>query len=101
MNIKLEVLIEVINYICSKEHHRSDFFPIVSADQRLSEMNIDSLEYMMLYMWLGDIYGIDGDLFEEAEVEGDVTLGRIHKFVEDYATKDTSLESAIKCYRGV
>mgnify|MGYP000645000512 CR=1 FL=1 len=93
-------LIKIVNAIIDSELKivRKDFIPIESGEELLSSTGIDSLEYMVLYMWLGEIYGIDSKGFAKVEILGDITFAQLSIFIEKAKTKNPSVEEALDLY---
>ena len=96
------LITDIINYLASEELKlvRKEHIPISDPEELLSSMNIDSLEYMIMYMWLGDIFCIPNDTFEELEKQGDVTLAYITSFIIEHHSKSPTLQEAIDAYIG-
>jgi hypothetical protein len=90
---------ELVNTIIESELKlvRKDFSPL-GETSILSSSGIDSLEYMVLYMWVGEIFGISNEKFSTIEIVGDVTLDALHRFVLKYMTKTPSKDEAIALY---
>jgi acyl carrier protein len=92
-----EEIRELINLIAKAELEviRSpNFKELTDPLKPLSSMGIDSLEYMMLYMHLSDLLGIDKDRFRTIEVVGDVQLRTITDFLMKEDTRGLSLKEA-------
>ena len=53
---------------------------------------------MVLYMWLGEIYGIDSKGFAKVEILGDITFAQLSIFIEKAKTKNPSVEEALDLY---
>jgi hypothetical protein len=98
------LIVDIINYLANEELKlvRKEHIPISDSEELLSSMNIDSLEYMIMYMWLGDIFNIPNEIFEELEKEGDITLGYITSFIIEHYDQDKAptLQEAIDTYNG-
>ena len=100
MTVAVNPITAVINGISARELKlvRKTFVPLTEAHEVLSSTGIDSLEYMVLYMWLGELYGVDNKTFEKIEAKGDVTLNDMIEFLEHNATKQPSAEEALAIY---
>mgnify|MGYP000149594941 CR=1 FL=1 len=99
MVIKEEVL-AVVNGIAERELKlvRKSFTPLTGGRAPLSSMGIDSLEYMVLYMWLGEVYGIDTKTFAIVEKLGDASSDQLTTFIVKHATKHPSAKAALALY---
>lgn len=53
-----------------------------SLDDKLTDLNIDSLDVIMLSIYLGDIYGIEERVMKEMQV---ITLNDLKVFIEKHA----------------
>ena len=102
MNIMItkEEILVVVNGIAERELKlvRKSFTPITEGHALLSSMGIDSLEYMVLYMWLGEVYEIDSKTFAIIERLGDASSDQLTTFIAKYATKYPSAKEALDLY---
>lgn len=92
-----EELTELINLLAKTELEviRSpDFSPIVDENDALSQMGIASLEYMMMYLHIGELFGIANDKFQLPELQGDILLGKLLDFLNKYDTRKLSFDEA-------
>ena len=65
-----------------------------SLDQPLKETGLDSLDLLMMAIYLSDIYGVDEEI---AKTMQPVTVGDMFEFMETHATKTpTNLHDAIE-----
>jgi acyl carrier protein len=88
---------DLINLISEEELaviNSPNFKRITEETLVLSAMGIDSLEYMMLYMHLGDLFGIDKEAFKNLEVLGDVQLRTAVDFLLQWDTRRLSYGEA-------
>jgi hypothetical protein len=89
-----EDLTEIINLIAKTELeiiHSPNFSSIVDESDLLSRMGIASLEYMMMYLHIGELFGIANDKFQLSEMQGDIQLSRLLTFIDKYDTRGLSL----------
>ena len=93
-NDDIRVLINLISKSELEVIKSPNFKEITKPTSHLSEMGIDSLEYMMLYMHLGELFGIDKERFKDLEVLGDVQLRTITDFLHQEDTRDLSIEES-------
>jgi acyl carrier protein len=93
-NDDIRVLINLISKSELEVIKSPNFKEITNHTSKLSEMGIDSLEYMMLYMHLGELFGIDKERFKDLEVLGDVQLRTITDFLQQQDTRNLSIEEA-------
>ena len=87
---KLELfnkLIEVITPVNSMAANAK------SLDQPLNETGLDSLDLLMMGIYLGDIYGVEEEI---AKTMQPLTVNDMFVFMEEYATKiPTNLQEAL------
>ena len=55
-----------------------------SMDDEFKDLELDSLDYVMLYMYFGDIYGVGEDEMRECKPN---TVSEFKSFLESNATK--------------
>lgn len=60
----------------------TDSFATALTDE-LADLGLDSLDFIMLSMYLGDVYGIEEDTMHEMQV---VTVGDFQEFLEKNKT---------------
>ena len=92
-----EELTELINLISKTELEviRSPNFSLIkNPDSLLSEMGIDSLEYMMLYLHIGEICGIKNEDFQLPSMQGDISLKFFIEFINKHKTKHLTFSEA-------
>ena len=58
-----------------------------SLDDKINDLDIDSLDTIMLSMYLGEVYGIDEDTMREMHVE---TIAQLQEFLESKKTHTPS-----------
>jgi acyl carrier protein len=64
-----------------------------SLDQPLGETGLDSLDLLMMAIYLSDIYGVEEEV---AKTMQPVTVGDMFTFMEEHATKmPTSVQEAM------
>lgn len=81
-------LIKVIIPVNAKNAHA------VSLDQQLVDTGMDSLDLLMMGIYLADIYGVDEETAKHAQPK---TVQEFFDFMEKYKSKTPeSIESAIK-----
>jgi acyl carrier protein len=65
-----------------------------SLDQPLAETGLDSLDLLMMAIYLSDIYGVPEEIAKTMEP---VTVGDMFAFMEQHATKTpTSIQEAME-----
>ncbi len=65
-----------------------------SLDDNLKDLGIDSLDIIMLSIYLGDIYGVEEEVMKRMQVQ---TLGDLKAFLEEHAVrKPNTLEEALE-----
>jgi len=75
-------VLQTINEIAESEiHDKSTFKKLESEEQTLTQTGIDSFDFIMLYMKLGEHFGIDNKEFKEKLPEGDPQLSTLIDFI--------------------
>lgn len=94
-------LLTVVNGIIKEELSivRKEFTPLTEGADLISKSGVDSLEYMVLYMWLGELYGIDNKVFSSIETLGDVSIAQLSSFITAKRTKTPEAQEALELYR--
>jgi acyl carrier protein len=65
-----------------------------SMDDQLPDLKLDSLDTIMLAMYLGEIYGVEEDTMREMEA---VTVSDLQAFLEAHKTRTpTDVEAELK-----
>lgn len=80
-------IINKINEIAKAEmHDKTAFNEITSGQNKLTDTGIDSFDFIMLYMKLGEEFGIDNKHFKDKLPEGDPTIAELTNFIQENAT---------------
>lgn len=83
---RTEVL-DTVNQIAKDEiHDQSLFHMITNETQTLSETGIDSFDFIMLYLKVGERFEISNKDFKEKLDSGDPTLETFINFILEYST---------------
>lgn len=65
-----------------------------SMDDRFEELDLDSLDHLMMMMYFGSIYEIEEDVLQKSEYK---TVSELQKFLEINKTRDVeSIEQAME-----
>lgn len=73
-------------------HH--EFVPLTSMDEKLEESCFDSLDMMMIVMYMAMIYDIDDEIAKELRPE---TLQEMHDLIQQHKKRDPeSIEWAME-----
>ncbi len=84
---KRSEILQIINTIAKNEiHDKSAFKELVSEENFVSEAGIDSFDFIMLYMKLGEIYKINSKLFKDYLGDGDPKVGLVIDLIEQHGT---------------
>ncbi len=79
-------IMEKINEIAKVEmHDKTAFKELTSEQQTLSETGIDSFDFIMLYMKLGEYFNIENKVFKDELPDGDPILETVINFLEKNA----------------
>lgn len=80
-------IINKINEIAKAEmHDKAAFKELTSGENKLTDTGIDSFDFIMLYMKLGEEFGIDNKHFKDKLPEGDPTIDVLINFIEENAS---------------
>lgn len=95
-----EGLLKLLNFICFNEIGiKENFKELTSVDQFISESGIDSFDFVMLYLFVGEAYGINDGLFREHLPETDITVATLYAFVLEYKTKVVDFDKFVEKYK--
>ena len=87
----LELLNKVAR-VARPAHH--DFVPLESMDQRFENSDLDSLDMLMVGMYMAEIYGIDDAIAKELNPE---TPAEMLADINKHKTRDPeSIEAAVE-----
>lgn len=85
--------LEIINYILRREKLAQDaFVPLVNETQKLSDSGADSLDMMMFYVVMDDVFGIPEEKIEETMPEEEPSVKKIIQFIKKTQTKEFTIE---------
>lgn len=80
--MKREDVLNTINEIAESEiHDKSAFQQLINEKQMLTDTGIDSFDFIMLYMKLGEHFGIANKDFKEKLPEGDPSVNILIDFI--------------------
>jgi acyl carrier protein len=87
----LKLFNEIIKIVTPINTNRAE---ATSLDQPLAETGLDSLDLLMIGIYLAEIYGVEEEVAKTMQPE---TVGDMINFMENHKTKTpTSVEEAIK-----
>lgn len=85
-------LLNAVARVARPAHH--EFVPITSMDEKFEESCFDSMDMMMIGMYMSMIYNIDDDIAKDLRPE---TPAQMLAEIEQYKTQDPeSLEAAME-----
>lgn len=85
-------LLNKVARVARPAHH--EFIPIESMDERFEETCFDSLDMLMIGMYMGMIYDIDDEISKEFQPE---TVDELYDFIQLHKTRDPeSMEWALE-----
>jgi acyl carrier protein len=73
-------------YTKAEMHDKAAFKELTSGENKLTDTGIDSFDFIMLYMKLGEEFGIDNKHFKDKLPEGDPTIDVLINFIEENAS---------------
>lgn len=76
-------LLNKIARVVRPAHH--DFVPFESLDQRFEESSLDSLDMLMVALYMAELYGVDDEICKEFYPE---TIQEMLDFVNQHKTKE-------------
>ena len=63
-----------------------NYAPATTMDARLADLGLDSLDYMMIFMELGDMHGIPGDIADNPP--DIITVQDVKNFIDKHKVRD-------------
>lgn len=100
MEFSSESLLRLLNFICFNEiGMKENFKELTSVEQFISQSGIDSFDFVMLYLFVGEAYGINDGLFREHLPETDITLATLFAFVDEHKTKIVDFDKFVEKYK--
>jgi len=85
-------LLNKVARVARPAHH--EFVPIESMDEKFEETCFDSLDMLMIGMYMGMIYDIDDEISKEFQPE---TVDELYDFIQLHKTRDPeSMEWALE-----
>jgi hypothetical protein len=85
-------LLNKVARVARPAHH--EFIPIESMDEKFEETCFDSLDMLMIGMYMGMIYDIDDEISKEFQPE---TVDELYDFIQLHKTRDPeSMEWALE-----
>jgi acyl carrier protein len=86
--MKREEILNVVNNIAKNEiHDKSTFKQLSNEEQSLIETGIDSFDFIMVYMKLGEHFGIADKDFKEKLPDANPSLNVLIDFILEYSDK--------------
>ncbi len=78
---------DTINELAKAEmHDKTAFKELIDEQQILTETGVDSFDFIMLYMKLGEYFNINNKIFKDKLPAGDPTLKTLIDFLEEHAS---------------
>ncbi|MDR0580414.1 MAG: hypothetical protein LBG21_07430 [Campylobacteraceae bacterium] len=89
-------ILAVINYLIKEEiYDKSNFKELTSEDSELKDTGLDSFDFIMVFLKLGEIYGINDKVFKEKLTDPNPNIKIIIDFlIENKTTYKTCKEIA-------
>ena len=85
-------LLNKVARVARPAHH--EFIPIESMDEKFEETCFDSLDMLMIGMYMGMIYDIDDEISKEFQPK---TVDELYDFIQLHKTRDPeSMEWALE-----
>jgi acyl carrier protein len=85
-------LLNKVARVARPAHH--EFVPIQSMDERFEHGSLDSLDMLMVAMYMAEIYGIDDEVAKDLQPE---TVQQMLDVINEHKTKDPeSVEAAVE-----
>lgn len=80
-------IMTIINQIAENEiHDKSVFKKLTSEQEHLTDTGIDSFDFIMLYMKLGEEFNIPNKDFKDKLTDNDPTLEALIDFISEYTS---------------
>ena len=92
MNIDFIELFNKVGRVARPSHHA--FVPVSSMEDRFEESCFDSLDMLMIVMYMSEIYDIDDEIAKEMHAE---TMQEMYDLIQQHKKRDPeSLEWAME-----
>lgn len=101
MNTNEQEKLQIINAICEEAINiREDYVPATNITQKLSDTGVDSLDFITVFIYIGDIWGISDETFNKhpsisPDTPRPLLLEDIIMCINDVHTIDPTLEDAL------
>lgn len=82
-----EIMNKINQIALAEMHDKAAYNELVSEEDRLSDTGIDSFDFIMFYMKLGEQFGIDNKYFKEKLPDSNPTAQVLIDFIEAHSSK--------------
>lgn len=91
-----EEILKVINYLIEAEiHDKSDFNKLENEDSLLGDAGLDSFDFIMVFLKIGEAYGIKDKVFKDKLTDPNPTIKIIIDFLLEHKTSYKSYEEIV------
>ena len=99
MKFKDEDIIKLMNQVALFDMTNNEIFkPLETREDMISKMGLDSFDYVMWYLYIGEEFGIEQATFNEHLTREDLPVSRIIDFINDFYTIEVDFEESYKKY---
>lgn len=90
-------ILKVINYFIELEiSDKSNYTPLKNEESLIGDSGIDSFDFIMVFLKVGEVYGIDDKLFKEKIGGSNPSVKTIIDFLEEHQSVYKTFDEAIK-----
>lgn len=82
MSNRTTILTELNKIAKNEIHDKSTFVEMTSEESKISETGIDSFDFIMFFMKLGEEFNVDSKVFKDELEESDPTVKTIIDIIE-------------------
>lgn len=80
-------ILKVLNDLIELEiHDKSDFNALENEEYLLGDAGLDSFDFIMIFLKIGEAYGIKDKVFKEKLIDPNPTVGTIIDFLLEHKT---------------
>lgn len=90
-------ILKVINYFIESEiSDKSNYTPLIDESSLIGDSGIDSFDFIMVFLKVGEVYGIDDKVFKEKLGGSNPSIKTIIDFLEEHHSVYKTFDEAIK-----
>lgn len=91
-----EEILNVINHFIELEiHDKSQFNKLDNEDALLGDAGLDSFDFIMVFLKIGEVYGIKDKVFKDKLTDPNPTVGTIIDFLLEHKTSYKTYDEVV------